>query len=559
MEVQRENLDEKAQALLEEKEADARMRSYDGPMAKVIVVLLCLWAAFQVYFTTLGAISAVDLRAIHCIFLLLFTFLLLPTYKKEKRRRRLPPLWDSLCILLSSGCFLYLIFNYDRIAMTGGRISDFETVIAGVALLMVFEAARRASGNLALLALLFLAYNWFGAYLPGYLGHNGFTLRRVLITQFWGTQGVLGTGIGVSATYIFLFVLFGSYLKYSGFSKFINDFSLTLVGQTPGGPAKVAVLASALMGMINGSAVANVATTGTITIPLMKRTGYKKDFAAAVEAVASTGGQFCPPIMGAVGFVMAEFLGLSYTLVMLAAIVPALLYYFGLLLAVHFEAMRLGLSGLSKENIPQAMEVVKKQGHLVIPLVMLIGLMFAGYTPLYAAVFSIFGTFAASWLRKETRMTPPHHFGCYGGGGQGSHLRGRVLRYHRRHHRHCHFDQHGPEHGLFDPLFGGEQQHLSDGPFGDDHVHHLGHGRAGGGCLRHRAGSGGAGAHRCRRATYHQSHVLPHLRLPVQHHAAGGHQRLRGFGHRRLRPDANGAVGHEVRHHRLHHPLLLFG
>ncbi len=406
MEVQRENLDEKAQALLEEKEADARMRSYDGPMAKVIVVLLCLWAAFQVYFTTLGAISAVDLRAIHCIFLLLFTFLLLPTYKKEKRRRRLPPLWDSLCILLSSGCFLYLIFNYDRIAMTGGRISDFETVIAGVALLMVFEAARRASGNLALLALLFLAYNWFGAYLPGYLGHNGFTLRRVLITQFWGTQGVLGTGIGVSATYIFLFVLFGSYLKYSGFSKFINDFSLTLVGQTPGGPAKVAVLASALMGMINGSAVANVATTGTITIPLMKRTGYKKDFAAAVEAVASTGGQFCPPIMGAVGFVMAEFLGLSYTLVMLAAIVPALLYYFGLLLAVHFEAMRLGLSGLSKENIPQAMEVVKKQGHLVIPLVMLIGLMFAGYTPLYAAVFSIFGTFAASWLRKETRMTP---------------------------------------------------------------------------------------------------------------------------------------------------------
>ena len=399
-------LDKKAQQLLEEKESEARMRTYQGPLAKIIVVLLCVWAAFQVYFTTIGVISAINLRAMHCIFLLLFTFLLFPTFKKEKRVRRLPPLWDIVLILLGVGSFGYLILNYERIAMTGGRIDPHEVVIAGAALLVVFEAARRASGNLAVLALVFLAYNWFGEFLPGYLGHNGFTLKRVLITQFWGTQGVLGTGIGVSATYIFLFVLFGAYLKYSGFSKFINDFSLTLVGQTPGGPAKVAVLASGLMGMINGSAVANVATTGTITIPLMKQTGYKKEFAGAVEAVASTGGQFCPPIMGAVGFVMAEFLGISYTKVMLAAIVPALLYYVGLLLAVHFEAMRLGLSGLSKENIPNAMKVVKEQGHLVIPLVMLIGLMFAGYTPLYAAVFSIFGTIAASWLRKETRMTP---------------------------------------------------------------------------------------------------------------------------------------------------------
>lgn len=401
-----EAIDKKAQELLEENDVDARMRTYKGPLAKLIVVLLCVWSAFQIYFTTLGAISAINLRAVHCIFLLLFTFLLFPTYKKEKRIRTLPPIWDIACIALSVGAFVYLILEYPRIAMTGGRIDDIEVVIAGVALLMVFEAARRASGNLAVLALIFLGYNWFGEYLPGYLGHNGFMLKRVLITQFWGTQGVLGTGIGVSATYIFLFVLFGSYLKYSGFSKFINDFSLTLVGQTPGGPAKVAVLASGLMGMINGSAVANVATTGTITIPLMKQTGYKKEFAGAVEAVASTGGQFCPPIMGAVGFVMAEFLGISYTKVMLASIVPAFLYYFGLLLAVHFEAMRLGLSGLSKENIPNAMKVVKEQGHLVIPLVMLIGLMFAGYTPLYAAVFSIFGTIAASWLRKETRMTP---------------------------------------------------------------------------------------------------------------------------------------------------------
>ena len=403
--LSQEALDKKAQELLEEKEADSRMRTYKGPMSRILVALLCVWTVFQLYFTTVGVISAINLRAFHCIFLLLFTFLLFPSYKKEKRVRKLPPVWDMLLILLGTGSFGYLIMNFTRIAQTGGRVSQFEVGVAAVALLVVFEAARRASGNLAVLALIFLGYNWFGEFLPGLLGHNGFTLKRVLITQFWGTQGVLGTGIGVSATYIFLFVVFGAFLKHSGFSKFINDFSLTLVGQTSGGPAKVAVVASALMGMINGSAIANVATTGTITIPLMKRTGYRKEFAGAVEAVASTGGQFCPPIMGAVGFVMAEFLNLSYTKVMLAAIVPAFLYYLGLLMSVHFEAKRLGLSGLSKENIPDAGKVLREQGHLVIPLVVLIALMFAGYTPLYAAVIAIFATIAASWLRKETRMT----------------------------------------------------------------------------------------------------------------------------------------------------------
>lgn len=404
-EPETQELEEKAQKLLEEKEAESRTRTYEGVMGTILTVLLCIWTVFQLYFTTFHPMTAVDLRAFHCAFLLCFTFLLYPTYKKERRVRKLPPVWDILLIALTVGTFGYLIMNYTRIAQTGGRINQFELILAGVGLLLVFEAARRASGNLAILALIFLAYNWFGKYIPGQLGHNGFTLKRVLSAQFWGTQGILGTGIGVSATYIFLFVVFGAFLKHSGFSKFINDFSLTLVGQTPGGPAKVAVLASALMGMINGSAIANVATTGTITIPLMKRTGYKKEFAGAVEAAASTGGQFCPPIMGAVGFVMAEFLNLNYTQVMVAAILPAFLYYLGLLFAVHFEAKRLGLSGLSKENIPNAMKVIKEQGHLVAPLVVLIVMMCLGYTPLLSASVAIFATIAASWLKKETRMT----------------------------------------------------------------------------------------------------------------------------------------------------------
>jgi len=399
-----EVMDEKAQQLLEETDADARMRSYDGMWGKIIVALLVAWAGFQLYFSTIGIISAMNLRAFHCMFLLIFTFLLFPITKKEKRRKTKPTILDLVLIVLTIVTFGYLIANYTRIVRGGGFLTSTELIVAAVGLLLVLEAARRAGGTLAVLGLIFFAYNFFGEWIPGQLGHNGFSLRRVLGHMFWGSQGIFGVGIGVSATYIFIFVLFGAFLKYSGFSKFINDFSLTLVGQSPGGPAKVAVLASGLMGMINGSAVANVATTGTITIPLMKRTGYKKEFAGAVEAVASTGGQFTPPIMGAVGFVMAEFLGISYTKVMIAAIIPAFLYYLGLLFAVHFEAKRLGLSGLSKENIPNAMQVVKEQGHLVIPLVVLIALMFMGYTPLFAAVVAIFVTVAASWLRKETRM-----------------------------------------------------------------------------------------------------------------------------------------------------------
>ena len=399
-----EAMDEKAQQLLEETDADARMRSYDGMWGKIIVALLVAWAGFQLYFSTIGIISAMNLRAFHCMFLLIFTFLLFPMTKKEKRKKTKPTALDMVLIVLTIITFWYLIANYTRIVRGGGFLTTTELVVAAIGLLLVLEAARRAGGTLAVLGVIFFAYNFFGEWIPGQLGHNGFTLRRVLGHMFWGSQGIFGVGIGVSATYIFIFVLFGAFLKYSGFSKFINDFSLTLVGQSPGGPAKVAVIASALMGMINGSAVANVATTGTITIPLMKRTGYKKEFAGAVEAVASTGGQFTPPIMGAVGFVMAEFLGISYTKVMIAAIIPAFLYYLGLLFAVHFEAKRLGLSGLSKENIPNAMQVVKEQGHLIIPLVVLIALMFMGYTPLFAAVVAIFVTVAASWLRKETRM-----------------------------------------------------------------------------------------------------------------------------------------------------------
>jgi TRAP transporter 4TM/12TM fusion protein len=406
-EKEKKNLNETekdAQKLLEEKDADMRVRSYNGLLNTAVIILLIGWTIFQLYFNTIGRMSAISLRAYHAMFLLLFTFLLYPGYPKEKRKRKFLPIQDSLLIGLTILVFGYLVFNYQRVAMSGGFLNQTDLIIAGLGIILVLEGGRRTSGNLAVLAVIFLLFNWFGKFVPGTLGHSGFTLRRVLSHMFWGSQGIFGVGIGVSATYIFTFVLFGSFLKYSGFSQFINDIALTLVGRSPGGPAKVAVLASALLGMMNGSAIANVATTGTITIPLMKRTGYKAEFAAAVEAVASTGGQFAPPIMGAVGFVMAEFLGINYTQVMIAAFLPAFLYYLGIIVSVHLEAKRLGLKGLSKENIPVALEVIKERGHLIIPLVILIGMMLRGYTPLFSAVAAIFSTLIASWFRKETRM-----------------------------------------------------------------------------------------------------------------------------------------------------------
>lgn len=402
---QMSELDERAQRLMEEKDAESRLRIFVGPMETVLTVLFIAFAVFEIYANLTGKLGAVKLRASHIMFLLPLCYILYPTYKREKRRRKSVPIWDYVLIAAAIGCFSYILWRYDAMAKTG-RLNNTDVWVGVVCLVLAFEAARRASGNLAIIALIFLSYfAVWGRYVPGTFGTTAFTLKRVIKSLVWDTIGILGTGAGVSATYIFVFVLFGSFLKYSGFSQFINDISLTLVGRSPGGPAKVSVIASALMGMINGSAIANVATTGTITIPLMKKTGYKKEFAGAVEAVASTGGQFTPPIMGAVGFVMAEFMSVSYTKVMLAAIIPAFLYYLSLLYSVHLEAKRLGLSGLAPENIPNAVKVLKEQGHLLIPLVILLAMMFMGYTPLYAAIIAIFVTIPVSFLRKNTRMS----------------------------------------------------------------------------------------------------------------------------------------------------------
>lgn len=390
--------------LVENVDSEFRFRKYVGKTAVVVSTLAIIWSIFQLIAAGTGALNAITLRGWHILFMLVLVFLLYPARKERSGTLHRPTIVDMICVSLSVLAFGYLLISYKEIVLRGGYLLTIDYVFGAIGIVMIFEAARRVVGNLAILALIFLLYNFFGEIVPGSFGHSGFSLKRVIDYLFWGSEGIFGIAVGVSATFVFLFILFGAFLKISGFSQFINDLSLTIAGRSPGGPAKVAVIASCLMGMINGSAIANVATTGTITIPLMKKTGYKPQFAAAVEAVASTGGQFAPPIMGAVGFVMAEYLGVPYTTVLIAAIIPALLYYVTLIMVVHFEAKRLGLRGLSKENIPNAFEVLKKQGHLSLPLIVLMVMLFKGYTPVYAAVFSIVACVVASWARKDTRM-----------------------------------------------------------------------------------------------------------------------------------------------------------
>jgi TRAP transporter 4TM/12TM fusion protein len=273
------------------------------------------------------------------------------------------------------------------------------------AVVLVIEAARRVVGwPMVTIALLFLAYALLGPYIPGELAHRGADLDTLVQHLFYTTEGIFGIPIGVSSTFIFLFILFGAYLEKTGMGQFFIDIANAIAGWASGGPAKVAVLSSGLMGTVSGSSVANVVGTGSFTIPMMKKLGYKPEFAGAVEATASTGGQLMPPIMGAAAFLMAEFTQTPYVTIIAAAVIPALLYYFGVWTGVHLEARRLGLRGLNRDELPKFKSLVVERGHLVIPLLAIIYLLVSGKTPMKAALYAIVLSIGVSMLRKNTRI-----------------------------------------------------------------------------------------------------------------------------------------------------------
>lgn len=394
----------RAQAVLEEYDMEARYRVFEKKWLRFLVsglaiafALYHLYAAYAIPFVTLKH------RSLHVAIVLCLIFLLYPGRKKASRKHL--SLLDAVLAVVSLGTAGYIFIYYLDIVNRGGIPSTLDVTFATITCLLVLEASRRVAGwELTAMAAIFVAYAYLGPYLPGEFAHRGYTLSDIFNYMYVTTEGIFGDAIAVSASFIILFIIFGAFLSKTGMGTLFNDLSLALAGSSKGGPAKVGVIASAVHGSINGSAVASVVTTGSFTIPMMKRVGYKPEFAAAVEATAAVGGQILPPVMGAAAFIMAETLGVPYVTIAIAALIPAVMYYFGLLVQVHLRADRDNLQGLSRDELPKVKDVLRERGHLLLPLILLVVLLMMGYTPTLVAVATIVATVIIAALRPSSRM-----------------------------------------------------------------------------------------------------------------------------------------------------------
>ncbi len=367
-------------------EARPALSDHPSEWPKALFAVALLFSIFQIVTAAYHPISTQVLRAGHVGFLLMLVFLTLPSHGQGRPR---PALAWLLALAGMSTAVYQWVFEADLIQRSG-ELTNADMVVGLMLIALVFEAARRVMGPaLPTICGLFLAYGLFGQYLPGDFAHRGYGPDQIVNQLSFGTEGLYGTPTYVSATYIFLFILFGSFLEQAGMIKLFTDFALGLFGHRLGGPAKVAVFSSALMGTITGSGVANVVTTGQFTIPLMKRFGYSAAFAGGVEATASMGSQLMPPVMGAVAFIMAETINVPFVEVAQAALVPALLYFGSVFWMVHLEARRAGLVGLPRDQCPKPWSAVRERWYLLIPLLVLIGLLFSGRTPLFSGTVGL--------------------------------------------------------------------------------------------------------------------------------------------------------------------------
>ena len=363
-------------------------------------------AIFHLGVALTGPPEELVFRPLHLAFAMTLIFLMRPLGKGWPARVML----DGVPLALSLACLGYILFNQDYLTNVRIQYVDPPTTtemwLGCTLVVLVLEASRRVIGlALPITAALFLGHALLGPWLPFGLEHDGYLLEEVVEELYLTTNGILGIPISVSAKYVVLFVLFGAFLERVGTGHLFMSFAMALTGHTPGGPAKVACLTSGLFGTVSGSAVSNVMTTGVLTIPLMKRIGYRPAFAGAVEAVASTGGQIMPPIMGAAAFVMAELLGVSFLEVAGYALVPAVLFYVALFMAVHFEAKRTGMRGLPRDELPVVHKVLASHGHLFLPMVVIITVLMSGRSAPYAALCGIASIIPVALLRTTTRKT----------------------------------------------------------------------------------------------------------------------------------------------------------
>lgn len=393
-----------AEEVLQKFDKESDKRELTGFWNYVISGVCILFAGFQLYTATFGIMDAMLQRCIHLAFGFLLIFLLYPA-RKSWSRRSMHPL-DVAFAVVSAACALYIYVFYEELVLRAGLNTQTDFIIGLIGTVMIFEAARRVVGwPMITVALCFLVYAFFGPYVPGILAHRGVGVQEMFDHLFYTTEGIFGMPMGVSSTFIYLFILFGAYLEATGLGKFFIDVANAIAGWAAGGPAKVAVLSSGLMGTVSGSSVGNVAGTGAFTIPMMKKLGYRPEFAGAVEAAASTGGQLMPPVMGAAAFLMAEFVGVPYFDVVKAAVIPAVLYYIGVWLGVHYEAKKFGLKGTPRDQLPNFKNLVLEKGHLAVPLIVIVYLLVSGYTPMRAALAAIVLTIICACLRSNTRIS----------------------------------------------------------------------------------------------------------------------------------------------------------
>ncbi|NLG78380.1 MAG: TRAP transporter fused permease subunit [Firmicutes bacterium] len=386
------------------KKSNANQKSQNRVVAFVVTITAISAGLFHLYTGAFGSFSTMTQRSIHLIFMCALAFLCYPLL--SGRARKYSWLADVPAVVLAAIPSLYILLTWQSRMYQAGLATQLETVLGVILLIAVLEATRRTVGmGMVLVALGFVLYALLGGSIPGMFGHRGYSLRRLISHLYLTAEGIYGGPIGISSTFIILFTLFGAFLGVLGAGDFFMKLAVTLTGRSKGGPAKAAIISSGLLGTVSGSAIGIIATSGTFTIPIMERVGYQPHVAAAIVALAATGGMLMPPIMGAAAFLMADTLGIHYAQVALAAAIPAILFYYSLFCMVHLEAEKTGIGAVAKEELPHTRSVLGAGWHFLLPLLLLIGLLAVGWSEMKSVFWCTLAFIAVAAVRPSTRPT----------------------------------------------------------------------------------------------------------------------------------------------------------